>query len=113
MRQSPLQLTIISLLEIRLQSLLLLVVRCFCSLVSEKPTGHAASIKTIFLDLELGTFRNNPHAGTLGPVHLTPRYIKERVFPTDCDPRDVRILIDGFSRDAQRWPPFKEFAEPC
>ena len=45
-------------------------------------------------------------------MHLTPKYVKERVFPTGCDPGDVRILIDGFPRDAQRWVPFKEFAEP-
>lgn len=82
------------------------------SLVSEEPSGHAARIKTLFLDYELETFRNNLHAGTLGPVHLTPRYVQERVFATACDPENVRMLIDGFPRDAQRWTPFVEFAEP-
>lgn len=82
------------------------------SLVSDQPTGHAARIKTLFSDSELEMLRSNLYAGTLGPVHLTPKYVKERIFPADCDPSNVRILIDGFPRDAQRWVPFKEFAKP-
>jgi UMP-CMP kinase len=80
--------------------------------VSEEPSGHAARIKAVFSDPELETFRSNLYVGTLGPVHLTPKYVKERVFPTGCDPTSVRILIDGFPRDAQRWVPFREFAKP-
>lgn len=82
------------------------------SLVSDQPTGHAARIKTLFSDSELGTFHSNLYANTLGPVHLTPKYVKGRIFPADCDPSNVRILIDGFPRDTQRWVPFKEFAKP-
>lgn len=82
------------------------------SLISEEPSGHAARIKTLFSYLELETFRSNLHFGTLGPVHLAPKYVKERVFPTGCEAKHLRILIDGFTRDAQRWIPFKEFAEP-
>lgn len=80
--------------------------------MSDQPTGDAACIKALFSEPELETFRNNLHAGTLGPVHLTPKYVKERVFPAGCDAQSVRILIDGFPRDAQRWEPFKLFAEP-
>ncbi|KAF3046137.1 Diphthamide biosynthesis protein 1 [Didymella heteroderae] len=82
------------------------------SLVSDKFPGHAARIKALLSDSELETFRSNLSAGTLGPVQLTSKYVKERVFPTGCDRKNVRILIDGFPRDAQRWAPFKEFAKP-
>ncbi|KAF3052226.1 Diphthamide biosynthesis protein 1 [Didymella keratinophila] len=81
-------------------------------LVSDEPSSHAARIKNLLSVSELEIFRSNLHAGTLGPVHLTPKYVKERVFPTGCNPKDVRVLIDGFPRDSQRWVPFKEFAAP-
>lgn len=82
------------------------------SLVSATPSGHAARIKPLFSATELDVFRSNLYTGTLGPYHLTPKYVKERVFPAGCNPQNVRILIDGFPRDAQRWLPFKEFAKP-
>ncbi|KAF2629568.1 hypothetical protein BU25DRAFT_485490, partial [Macroventuria anomochaeta] len=82
------------------------------SLVSDTPSGHAARIKPFFSDSEFETCRNNLCAGTLGPVHLTPKYVKERVFPTGSNLQCVRMLIDGFPQDAERWVPFKEPAEP-
>ncbi|KAJ4343393.1 Diphthamide biosynthesis protein 1 [Ascochyta clinopodiicola] len=54
------------------------------SLVSGAPSSPASRIKHLFSDSELETFRNNLYAGTLGPVHLTPKYVKERVFPANC-----------------------------
>ncbi|KZM18795.1 2-(3-amino-3-carboxypropyl)histidine synthase [Ascochyta rabiei] len=82
------------------------------SLVSDTPSNPVSRIKHLFSDAELDTFRNNLSAGTLGPVHLTPKYVKERVFPASCEPENVRMLIDGFPRDSERWVPFKEFAKP-
>ncbi|KAF9698636.1 hypothetical protein EKO04_003774 [Ascochyta lentis] len=82
------------------------------SLVSDTPSGPVARIKPLFSDSELETFRSNLYAGTLGPIHLTPKYVKERVFPSSCEPENVRMLVDGFPRDAERWVPFKEFAKP-
>lgn len=76
------------------------------------PSGPAARIRPLFSDSELETFRTNLYAGTLGPVHLTPKYVKERVFPGGSESKRVRMLIDGFPRDAERWVPFKEFAKP-
>ncbi|KAI8934639.1 hypothetical protein NX059_008332 [Plenodomus lindquistii] len=80
------------------------------SLISSTPTGHAARIKPLFTAAELETYTKTVRAGTLGPVHQTPRYVKERVFPDDVDPKDVKILIDGFPRQVDRWEAFKECA---
>lgn len=81
------------------------------SLVSSNPTGHAARIKSMFSASELEIFTKSVRAGTLGPVHQTPKYVKERVFPEGVNPKDVRILIDGFPRQADRWEAFKDSAK--
>ncbi|KAH9875214.1 hypothetical protein J1614_004705 [Plenodomus biglobosus] len=78
------------------------------SLVSPTPTGHAAHIKPKFSASELDIFTRCVRAGTLGPVHHTPKYVKERIFPESTDPKDVKILIDGFPRQVERWEAFKD-----
>jgi len=57
---------------------------------------------------ELGDLSKHVEAGTLAPSSRTPKYIKERVFPEGADLNTVRILLDGFSRGADRWETFKE-----
>lgn len=78
------------------------------SLVSPTPTGHAARIKPKFSASELDIFTRCVRAGTLGPVHQTPQYVKERIVPKGTDPQDVKTLIDGFPRQAGRWEAFKD-----
>jgi UMP-CMP kinase len=41
-------------------------------------------------------------------MHLTPKYVKERLFGVGAPPGIVRILIDGFPRDVGRWLYFKD-----
>ncbi|KAH6618775.1 hypothetical protein C7974DRAFT_427026 [Boeremia exigua] len=82
------------------------------SLVSPHPTGAALRIAPLFSAAELASFRAHLHTGTLGPAHLAARYVGARVFPAGCDPTRVRMVVDGFPRDAGRWGAFKGVVEP-
>lgn len=81
------------------------------SLLSSHPTGPAARIKTLFTTSELEVFATNVRAGTLGPVNQTPKYVIERIFPGDVDSEKVRVLVDGFPRNFDRWETFKKAVE--
>jgi len=39
--------------------------------------------------------------------------MKERIFGVGASPRAVRVLVDGFPRDLERWQCFKEIAKDC
>ncbi|KAF2830101.1 hypothetical protein CC86DRAFT_403422 [Ophiobolus disseminans] len=77
-------------------------------LISPNPTSPAALIKPSLSAEELIKFRENVTANTLAPLHLTPKYVKERLFGVGATSGDVRILVDGFPRDAARWHVFKD-----
>jgi UMP-CMP kinase len=85
-------------------------------LISPEPTGAAAHIKPTLSTEDIATFTSNVEANTLAPVHLTPKYVKERLFGAGATQVHVRVLIDGFPRDAARWESFKnevqEFLKP-
>jgi UMP-CMP kinase len=72
------------------------------NLTSLHPTGPAARIKPTLTADELATFAENVTANTLAPLHLTPKYVKERLFGVGAAACDVRVLVDGFPRDAAR-----------
>lgn len=76
--------------------------------IKPHPTGPAALIKPTFTADEIATYTRNVKANTLAPVNLTPKYVMERLFVVDARPGIVRILVDGFPRDAARWPYFKD-----
>jgi adenylate kinase family enzyme len=78
------------------------------SLISSNPTGHAARIKSSLSVAELEDFATNVKAGTLAPSNVTPKYVKERIFPNGVVPPNLRILIDGFPRGLDRWETFKD-----
>jgi adenylate kinase family enzyme len=61
-----------------------------------------------FTASELRVFAQNVMAGTLGPANQTPKYVKERIFPENVKPEDVRILVDGFPGGVDRWKTFKD-----
>ncbi|KAG9185231.1 UMP-CMP kinase [Alternaria panax] len=77
-------------------------------LISSNTTGHAARVKSKLSDAELGHFGTNVKAGTLAPSNVTPKYVKERIFPDGMVPPNLRILIDGFPRGVDRWETFKD-----
>jgi UMP-CMP kinase len=79
--------------------------------IKAEPTGPAALIKPTFTADEIATYKRDVKANTLAPVNLTPKYVKERTFGVSARPGIVRILIDGFPRDAARWPYFKDAVE--
>lgn len=81
------------------------------SLVSVNPTGPAAHIKSKFSALELEIFAKSVRAGALAPAHQTPKYVKERIFPEGIETRGLRVLIDGFPRQVDRWAIFKGSVE--
>jgi UMP-CMP kinase len=72
------------------------------------PTGPAALIKPTFTADEIATYTRNVIANTLAPVALTPKYVKERIFGVGAQLGDVRVLVDGFPRNVERWPYFKD-----
>ncbi|KAH4054290.1 hypothetical protein HBH49_078240 [Parastagonospora nodorum] len=76
--------------------------------IKAEPTGPAALIKATFTADEIATYTRNVKANTLAPVNLTPKYVKERIFGVGARPGIVCVLIDGFPRDAARWPYFKD-----
>jgi len=78
------------------------------NLVSSNSTGHPARIKCKLSVEELQDLAKNVEAGTLAPSNRTPKYVRERIFPDGIVPPNVRILIDGFPRGADRWETFKE-----
>ena len=77
-------------------------------LISSHPTGPAALIKPALSAEEIATFNGNVTENTLAPLHLTPKYVKERLFGVGATPGDIRVLVDGFPRDAARWEVFKD-----
>jgi UMP-CMP kinase len=77
-------------------------------LISSDTTGHAARIKSKLSVAELEDFATNVKAGTLAPSNVTPKYVKERIFPDGVVPLNLRILIDGFPRGVDRWETFKD-----
>jgi UMP-CMP kinase len=77
-------------------------------LVSTTPTGPAALIKPTFSAAEIATNKQNVMKNTLAPVNLTPKYVKERLFGIGAQPGVMHFLIDGFPRDAARWPYFTD-----
>jgi UMP-CMP kinase len=77
-------------------------------LISAHPTGPAALIKPTLSATDIATFTANVRQNTLAPLHLTPKYVKERLFGAGATPGDVRVLVDGFPRDAARWSYFKD-----
>jgi UMP-CMP kinase len=52
-------------------------------------------------------------ANALGPPELTAKYVKERLFGVGARPEELRVLIDGFPRDAARWACFKDAVKDC
>lgn len=81
------------------------------SLTSPIPTGPTALLKAHFTPSELALFTANVSAGTLAPPYLTPKYIRARIFPEGVDASSVRVLVDGFPRDVERWKVFKDVVE--
>jgi len=77
-------------------------------LISPHPTGPAALIKPTLSAEEVATFKGNVTENTLAPLHLTPKYVKERLFGVGATPGDIRVLVDGFPRDVARWHVFKD-----
>jgi adenylate kinase family enzyme len=47
----------------------------------------------------------------LAPPELTSKYINERLFGVGATSGQVRVLVDGFPRDVDRWQRFKEMAK--
>ncbi|KAF2130766.1 P-loop containing nucleoside triphosphate hydrolase protein [Dothidotthia symphoricarpi CBS 119687] len=80
-------------------------------LISPNPSPPIARIKSMLSASEIETFTSNVTSGTLAPIHLTPKYVKERIFPTGGDHDNIRCLIDGFPRDAARWQVFKQYVK--
>ncbi|KAL1792737.1 hypothetical protein ACET3X_009244 [Alternaria dauci] len=78
------------------------------NLISSDASGHAARIKSKLSVAELEDFATNVKAGTLAPSNVTPKYVKERIFPNGVVPPNLRILIDGFPRGVDRWETFKD-----
>lgn len=74
-------------------------------LTSTNPTGPAALIKPTFSADEIATYTENVKANTLAPMHLTPKYVKERIFGVGVQDMEAKkgVLIDGFPRDPGRW----------
>lgn len=81
------------------------------NLISPNPTGHAARIKNKLSVAELEDFATNVKAGTLAPSNVTPKYVKERIFPSGVVPPNLRLLIDGFPRGVDRWEAFKDIVK--
>jgi UMP-CMP kinase len=78
------------------------------NLVSSNFTGHPARIKSKLSVDELQDLTKGVRAGTLAPSNITPKYVRERIFPDGVVPPNVRILIDGFPRGVDRWETFKD-----
>ncbi|KAL5118165.1 Diphthamide biosynthesis protein 1 [Pleosporales sp. CAS-2024a] len=80
-------------------------------LIKPEPAGPAALIKPKFTDEEISIYTQNVKANTLAPMHLTPRYVKERLFGAGARPGVVGIIVDGFPRDIARWMYFKDIVK--
>jgi UMP-CMP kinase len=72
--------------------------------IKSEPTGPAALIMPTFTVDEIAIYTRNVQANNLAPVNLTPKYVKERLFGIGARPGIARVLVDGFPRDAARWP---------
>ncbi|OAK98191.1 hypothetical protein IQ06DRAFT_307337 [Phaeosphaeriaceae sp. SRC1lsM3a] len=74
-------------------------------LISLHPTSLAALIKPTFTTSEIEIYTHNMPANELAPVHLTPKYVAEPIFGLQARQGQVRVLVDGFPRNAAqlRW----------
>jgi UMP-CMP kinase len=77
-------------------------------LVSPTPTGPTALIKPTSSATKIATYKQNVMANTLALTNLTPKYVKEHLFGVGAQPGVMRFLVDGFPRDAARWPYSKD-----
>jgi UMP-CMP kinase len=77
-------------------------------LIKPNPTGPAALIKPTLTADEITVYTRSVTENTLAPPNQTPKYVRERIFGVGAQPGDTRVLIDGFPRDVERWPYFKE-----
>jgi UMP-CMP kinase len=77
-------------------------------LIKPDPTGPSALIKPTLTADEIASYTRHVMGNTLAPPYQTPKYVKERIFGAGAPHGDTRVLIDGFPRDVERWPYFKE-----
>jgi UMP-CMP kinase len=60
-------------------------------------------MKPLFTAIDIDTYTRSVTSNSVAPVHLTSRYVFERILSVGATPQSVRVLVDGFPRDAARW----------
>lgn len=75
--------------------------------------SRAALVKPTLSPEEIHIFIRCVTENTLGPRELTTKYVAERLFGVGAGVGQVRVLVDGFPRDLDRWECLKEMAGEC